>query len=54
MHLTHLTALLEKTFRGHFKKELAAELRVLARNSVGQSGQALSIQVASVIAQMIF
>lgn len=35
MHLTHLAALLTKTSRGHFKKEQAAELRVLARKSVG-------------------
>lgn len=52
MHLTHLAALLTKTSHGHFKKEQAAELRVLARKSVGQSNQALSIQVTSVIAQI--
>ena len=52
MHLTHLAALLTKTSHGHFKKEQAAELRVLARKSVGQSDQALSIQVTSVIAQI--
>lgn len=52
MHLTHLAALLTKTSHGHFKKEQAVELRVLARKSVGQSDQALSIQVTSVIAQI--
>ena len=52
MHLTHLAALLTKTSHGHFKKEQAAELRVLARKSVGQSDQTLSIQVTSVIAQI--
>lgn len=52
MHLTHLAALLTKTSRGHFKKEQAAELKVLARKSVGQSDQALSIQVTFVIAQI--
>lgn len=52
MHLTHLAALLAKTSHGHFKKEQATELRVLARKSVGQSDQALSIQVTSVIAQI--
>ena len=52
MHLTHLTALLTKTSHGHFKKEQATELRVLARKSVGQSDHALSIQVTSVIAQI--
>ena len=52
MHLTHLAALLAKTSHGHFKKEQATELRVLARKSVGQSDQALSIRVTSVIAQI--
>lgn len=52
MHLTHLATLLAKTSHGHFKKEQATELRVLARKSVGQSDQALSIQVTSVIAQI--
>ena len=52
MHLTHLATLLTKTSHGHFKKEQATELRVLARKSVGQSDQALSIQVTSVIAQI--
>ncbi len=52
MHLTRLATLLAKTSHGHFKKEQAVELRVLARKSVGQSGQALSIQVTSVIAQI--
>ena len=52
MHLTHLASLLAKTSHGHFKKEQAAELRVLARKSVGQSDQALSIQITSVIAQI--
>ena len=52
MHLTHLTALLTKTSHGHFKKEQATELRVLARKSVGKSDHALSIQVTSVIAQI--
>lgn len=52
MHLTHLAPLLAKTSHGHFKKEQATELRVLARKSVGQSDQALSIRVTSVIAQI--
>lgn len=52
MHLPHLAALLAKTSHGHFKREQAAELRVLARKSVRQSDQALSIQVTSVIAQI--
>ena len=52
MHLTHLATLLAKTSHGHFKKEQATELRVLARKSVGQSDQALSIQVTSTIAQI--
>ena len=52
MHLPPLTALLTKTSHGHFKKEQAIELRVLARKSVGQSDHALSIQIISVIAQI--
>ena len=52
MHLTHLFALLAKTSHGHFKKEQAAELRVLARKSVDQSEHVLSIQITSVITQI--
>lgn len=39
-------------FTGHFKKEQAKELRVLAQKSVGVSDSALSIQITHSIAQI--
>lgn len=52
MHLTHLSHLLETASRGHFKKETATELRVLARKSVGVYDTTLSMQVAQTIEQI--
>lgn len=52
MHVTHLASLLVKTSHGHFTKEKAKELRVLARKSVGASDSALSIQITHTIAQI--
>ena len=52
MHLTHLSHLLEVASHGHFKKDTATELRVLARKSVGSSDSALSIQVTQTIEQI--
>lgn len=52
MHLTHLSHLLEVASHGHFKKDTATELRVLARKSVGSSDSALSIQVTQAIEQI--
>lgn len=52
MHLTHLAHLLEVASHGHFKKETASQLRVLARKSVGSSDSALSIQVVHAIEQI--
>ena len=52
MHLTHLAHLLECTSHGHFKKDTASDLRVLARKSVGSSDSALSIQVVHAIEQI--
>ena len=52
MHLTHLTHLLEANSHGHFKKETAAELRVLAQKSVGNSDKSLSIQITHSIEQI--
>ena len=52
MHMTHLANLLVKISRGHFTKEKAKELRVLARKSVGASDSALSIQITHTIAQI--
>ena len=52
MHLTHLTNLLKTASRGHFKKETAVELRVLAQKSVGTSDNSLSIQITQSIEQI--
>ena len=52
MHLTHLAHLLEVTSHGHFKRDTAKELRVLARKSVGASDSTLSIQITHSIAQI--
>ena len=52
MHMTHLALLLEVSSHGHFKKEEAKELRVLAQKSVGANDSALSIQITHSIAQI--
>ena len=52
MHLTHLAHLLETTSHGRFKKDMASQLRILARKSVGASDSALSIQVVNSIEQI--
>ena len=52
MHLTHLTHLLEANSHGHFKKQTAVELRVLAQKSVGNSDKSLSIQITQSIEQI--
>lgn len=52
MHMTHLASLLMKNSHGHFTREQAKELRVLARKSVGTSDSALSIQITHTIAQI--
>ena len=52
MHMTHLAHLLKSASRGHFKKENARELRVLAQKSVGHSDSSLSIQVTQAIEQI--
>ena len=49
MHLTHLSHLLVKASHGHFTKEQAKELRVLARKSVGHADSALSIQITQTV-----
>lgn len=50
--MTHLASLLMKNSCGHFTREQAKELRVLARKSVGTSDSALSIQITHSIAQI--
>ena len=52
MHLTHLTNVLKSSSHGHFKKETAVELRVLAQKSVGTSDNSLSIQITQSIEQI--
>ena len=52
MHMTHLASLLMINSHGHFTREQAKELRVLARKSVGTSDSALSIQITHSIAQI--
>lgn len=52
MHLTHLAHLLKSASHGHFKKETAVELRVLAQKSVGSSDKSLSIQITQSIEQI--
>ncbi len=52
MHLTHLAHLLKVTSRGHFTKDKAIELRVLAQDSVGANDSALSIQITHTISQI--
>ena len=52
MHMTHLAHLLKVTSHGHFDKEAAQQLRVLAQKSVGANDSALSIQITHAIAQI--
>ena len=49
MHLTHLTHLLACASHGHFKKDKAQELRVLAQKSVGSNDSSISIQITQTI-----
>lgn len=52
MHMTHLAHLLKVSSHGHFNKEEAKEIRVLAQKSVGANDSALSIQITHSIAQI--
>lgn len=52
MHMTHLAHLLNIASHGHFKKDTAQELRVLAQKSVGVPDTTISIQVAHTIEQI--
>lgn len=52
MHMTHLAHLLKVSSHGHFNKEEAKEIRVLAQKSVGANDSALSIQITHAIAQI--
>ncbi len=52
MHMTHLAHLLKVSSHGHFSKEEAKEIRVLAQKSVGANDSSLSIQITHAIAQI--
>ena len=52
MHLTHLTHLIKTASHGHFKKETAVELRVLAQKSVGSNDSSISIQITQSLEQI--
>ena len=52
MHMTHLAHLLEVASHGHFNKDEARELRVLAQKSVGINDSSLSIQITHTIEQI--
>ena len=52
MHMTHLAHLLEVASHGHFGKEKARELRVLAQKAVGLNDSSLSIQITQTIEQI--
>jgi len=49
MHMTHLANLLKVNSHGHFTKEQAKELRILAQKSVGANDSAISIQITQTI-----
>ena len=49
MHLTHLSHLLEVASHGHFKKETAKEIRVLAQKSVGINDSSVALQITQTI-----
>ncbi|WP_289201173.1 IS110 family transposase [Phocaeicola sartorii] len=52
MHMTHLAHLLQEASHGHFGKDTARDLRVLAQKSVGINDSALSIQITQTIEQI--
>lgn len=51
MHMTHLAHLLKYASHGHFSKDMARDLRVLAQKSVGINDGSLSIQITQTIEQ---
>lgn len=52
VHMTHLSHLLKTTSHGHFNKDTAIQLRVLAQKSVGNSDSTVSIQITQTISQI--
>ena len=49
MHMTHLSHLIEVASHGHFNKETAKELRVLAQTSVGIDDSSVALQITQTI-----
>ena len=49
MHMTHLAHLLEVASHGHFKKNTAQEIRVLAQKSVGINDSSVALQITQTI-----
>ena len=52
MHMTHLSHLLQTASHGHFNKETARQLRVLAQKSVGNIDSTISIQITQTLSQI--
>jgi transposase len=52
MHMTHLANLLHKASHGHFKKDTAKELRVLAQKSVGHHDSSLAVRITHSVDQI--
>lgn len=52
MHLTHLTCLIKTASHGHFNKDTAINLRILAQKSVGSNDSSLSMQITHSIEQI--
>ena len=52
MHMTHLANLLKVNSHGHFTKEQAKELRVLAQKPDGANNNTISIQITQTIGQI--
>ena len=50
--MTHLAHLLKNASHGHFNKDMARDLRVLAQKSVGINDSSLSIQITQTIEQI--
>ena len=52
MHLTHLTCLIKIASHGHFNKDTAINLRILAQKSVGSNDSSISMQITQSIEQI--
>ena len=52
VHMTHFSHLLATASHGHFNKDTARQLRVLAQKSVGNSDSTVSIQITQAISQI--